>query len=680
MRAVAYSFLMLLAGAAMLAVLASPAAAQQPAAGPPATVDGPSPDLLRPSGLALAIARDGTGALVYLKQVGGVPHVFVSQLSGGVFQAPVQVDGALGGASSQPVIAAGNGGTLLVAFINGGELYVVQASQGGQFGSPAGLAGGAINPAIGMSNFGKAYLAFAVADGGGYDVRTAYYYNGMWALESPPLNQTPADNAGTGAGRPAVAAAGDGVAIVVWGENGHIYSRRVWGTTPSVVVQQADGFPAGCTESSADEPAIGAGGDSSFAAVAFREQVTCGGHQQSRVFANRLHASIYDGITNADGLSGPAADGAQDPQVSVTEYGDGWVTSERTITNGVFAQGLGDNAQPLGVSQLNSLPTTAPDPIPATAGLYSTFIAWQQQPGGAGPSEIRVRYAPKGATLGPEIVASSPAQGPVDAADGIAAAGDVYGEAAVAWLQGPPGASTVVVDQLYQAPGPFLTRPIHYARTSTPGFSWTRPHGWGPMKYSLVVDGAVVGQTYASSGPPAAPVPDGPHSWQVFAANPAGQQSRTKIAGVFIDTVPPHVTLRLRSPAVAGSKLLADLSYSDPPQPGEPRSDASRVAKVLIRWGDGTTTRLKLGTHQVSHAYRHAGRYGITVLVHDRAGNLTRLIAKLKVVNSAPRGKHATTTMTFTAPTTTTPTSTSPNPTGGATRHRARKDAARAHR
>jgi hypothetical protein len=195
------------------------------------------------------------------------------------------------------------------------------------------------------------------------------------------------------------------------------------------------------------------------------------------------------------------------------------------------------------------------------------------------------------------------------------------------------------------------------------------------MKYSLVVSGALVGQTYGSSGPPAAPIPDGPHSWQVFAANPAGQQSKTKVAGVFIDTVAPHAKLRLPSPAVAGTRFLAKLTYTDPPQPGEPRSDASGVAKVVIRWGDGTTTRLRLGTHQTSHAYRLTGRYRVTVLVSDRAGNLTRLLGKLRVVKTSPKGKHSTTTLTLSAPAAP-PTTSTPGPTGGATRHRARKAAA----
>ena len=104
--------------------------------------------------------------------------------------------------------------------------------------APQPLAGGASNPAISISNFGKAYLAFAVAGSGGNDVRAAYYYAGRWALESSPLDAAPADDAGSGSGRPAVTSSGDGVGIIAWGEAGHIYTRRVWGTSPSTVYEQ----------------------------------------------------------------------------------------------------------------------------------------------------------------------------------------------------------------------------------------------------------------------------------------------------------------------------------------------------------------------------------------------------------------------------------------------------------
>ena len=119
------------------------------------------------------------------------------------------------------MIAAGNGGVLLLAFINGGALYVVQALSASQgFSAPAALIGGASNPSLQLSNLGKAYLAFTVVDGAGSDVRAAFWARGAWALETSPLNAIPADDAGTGTGRPQVATAGDGVGTVVWGEGG----------------------------------------------------------------------------------------------------------------------------------------------------------------------------------------------------------------------------------------------------------------------------------------------------------------------------------------------------------------------------------------------------------------------------------------------------------------------------
>ena len=92
-----------------------------------------------------------------------------------------------------------------------------------------------------MSTFGKAYLAFTAVGDGGHDVRTAYYFQGQWALGTGPLDANPAAaDAGLGSGRPDVATAGDGTAIVVWGESGHVYARRVLGTSPSIVFEQAD--------------------------------------------------------------------------------------------------------------------------------------------------------------------------------------------------------------------------------------------------------------------------------------------------------------------------------------------------------------------------------------------------------------------------------------------------------
>ena len=631
-----------LASMVALGLSASAASAQPPVPGAPYVIDGPSSAISRPSGLGLSIARDGTGGLVYLKAVGGTTHVFVSRLAGGLFEPPVEVDSALSGGSSQPVIAAGNGGVLLVGFVNSGELFVVDGNAAGQFAAPLGLAFGAENPAISMTNFGKAYLAFALADGSGHDVRTAYYYNGQWALESPPLNATPADDAGTGGGRPSVAAPGDGIAIVAWGEQGHIYTRRVWGTSPSVVYEQADVAPFGCTESSVDSPVVGAGGDSSFAAVAFHAVLACGGQQDSRVLMNRLQGSVYDGIAEIDGLPPGAGDGADDPQMAAGEYGGGWVTSASTTSDNVLAASLGTNSAWAGtVTQVNSIPGSEPlYSVPAMAGLHADVIAWQQEPGAVLGGDIRVRFAPDGVTLGPEMVISSPQQGPTDAADGLAAGGDISGDTAVAWLQGAPGATQVVVGQLYEPPGSFTpASTFAYSTTSQPVLAWPRPSGWGPMRYSVTLDGNQVAQTFSTSFPVPAPLTNGFHSWQVTATNPAGQLSRSPVITVFVDTVAPTATLRQLVRAVAGSKVRMVVRYADHPPPGEPHFDASGVGTVLIRWGDGRVSHLRLGGHFISHRYRHHGRYKVTLIVIDRAGNLTRVVKYVKVFPARVRHK-----------------------------------------
>ncbi len=626
---------------ALLLCAVAPAALAQPAPAPSTMIDGPSPGLVAPAGLGVSVARDGTGGLVYLKQVAGAAHVFVSVLTGGVFQPPVEVDSALAGPSSQPVLAAGNGGLLEVAFINGGQLYVVQrAASTSALSAPTSLFAGASNPAIQMTNFGKAYLAFTAIDGSGFDVRAAYYA-GQWSLEAAPLNATPADNAGTGTGRPAVAAAGDGVAIVAWGENGHVYTRRVWATAPSVVFEQADAPLSGCSETSAGQPAIAAGGDSSYAPVAFVELLTCGGQSQSRVLVNRLHASVYDGVTPADGLSTPAGDGAAQPRVAVTEYGTGWITSARTGARDVYAMAVGTNGALGPVAQVNGLPNaSAPDPVPAIAGLFSDLIAWQHDPGAPQMPEIRIRYAPQGSGLGPEQILSSTAQGPADAAAGLAGGGDVAGDAAVAWVQGTPGALAIVAAQLYQAPGaPNPATGFRYVQSTTPTLSWGASNQlWGPISYLVTVDGAQIAQTRAASTRVATALAQGPHPWIVVAVNPAGLRRSSRPATVFVDTIAPLVTFKVTGHRRARSVIHISVSYTDAPSP-LPGADASGVAQVLVKWGDGSRYVIR---HGKFHAYKRPGRYKVTVVVKDRAGNSTVVIGYVRInrAKAARRRSH----------------------------------------
>ncbi len=78
------------------------------------TIAGPSEDIVGFGGVAMA--EDGTGGLVYLERVDGVPHVFVSRYVGGHWQPPIRVDTEEPYAASWPRIGAADGGELIVVW------------------------------------------------------------------------------------------------------------------------------------------------------------------------------------------------------------------------------------------------------------------------------------------------------------------------------------------------------------------------------------------------------------------------------------------------------------------------------------------------------------------------------------------------------------------------------------
>jgi hypothetical protein len=613
---------------------ASAAGAQPVALAPPSVIDGPSQGVVSLGGVA--VARDGTGGIVYVKNVAGVAHVFVSRLVSGAFAPPEQVDAALSGASSSPVVAADDHGVLLVAFINGGGLYVAnRLGASGTWSSPQLLIGAASNPVIAMSDFGKAYLAFTVVGSGGHDVRAAYYYAGNWAVESAPLDADPAADAGSGDGRPVVGAAGDGVGVVAWGEAGHVYTRRVWATSPSVVFERADPATfAGAAEIGADQPALGVGGDSSYVDVAFRELLQGSGWQQSRVLVSRLRGSQYEGVQGGDGLTPGPATGAAEPRIASDEFGQGMLTDERTFSNAVYSMRFGNNGLPGQVGRVDSqLNLGAAHAVPAQAGYHDNLVAWQQDPGSAGPAEIRVRFY-DGSSFGPELIASSPDQGAASATSGLGAAGDISADVAIAWIQGSGANAQLVAAQLYQPPGaPSPASGFHYVRSAQSVLSWSAAHeAWGPVEYNVTLDGAPIGQTQALSVS-TPQLADGPHSWTVNATNRAGLTGATSSASFWVDTVAPALSFSLTGTPHPGWPIHLAASYTDAPPP-EPPADASGIAQVVVDWGDGKTTVITRGKY---HVYSRPGWYRITVTATDRAGNVTTVHRTIRV---RPKPRH----------------------------------------
>jgi hypothetical protein len=602
-----------------------------------AVIDGPSAAIHGLSGLF--VGRDGTGGAVYLKDVGGVAHVFVSSLTRGAFQAPQEVDAGLGGGSSQPVITGTSGGELLVAFINGGELYAALKPNGlaaWQASQP--LDGGASNPALSMGTFGKAYLAFTATGSGGSDVRAAYFNSGQWSPATGPLDVHPGDGAGAGTSRPRVVSCGDGTGIIVWGEAGHIFARRMVGSSPSTATYQADPSSVqGSPEVSADQPAIASGGDSSYASVAFREKVQSGATQQTRVMFDHLIAGRFAGAQPIDGL-GPGAQGADQPATATTEFGAGFVTGEQGVSHNLYALRLTGNAWPASAKQINSLPElSAPDAVSSAAGTVSTLIAWQQNTGAT--PEIRLRYAPDGVNLNADQVVSSASLGATNADLGLGAGGDLAGDAAVAWVQGSGDQTRIVAAQLYQAPGSFSPSSLPgYSRTTNPTVQWSpASEQWGSPTYRVTVDGVLVAQTTATSVRVPTALRQGRRTWQVTAVNQAGVATAARPAHVLVDSRPPTVRVQVTGQRHPRATMHVHVRAYDP-RPGLPANQVSGVRTVQVKWGDGFKPFVRSNS---SHAYRRRGTFVLTVIVKDRAGNRTVVHKRIRITAvSKNRAKH----------------------------------------
>jgi PKD domain-containing protein len=626
--------------AAALALTSAPAGA---GVFPGDPVIGPSPALASLGGIDLA--PDGSGALVATVQDGGVDHVFVSRLVNGAWSAPERVDGDLPGPSSQPVVAAGDGGRVLVAFANGGDVYVV--TRAGARSAPVTQrvwsGGGASDPSLDLSVNGKGYLAFTAPGAGGHDVRVAFSRDARpWTLVGAPLDANAAADAGAGSGRPRVGAAADGVAVVVWGEGGHVIARRVWGLAPSVVFADAnDGLAAeGIAAASADEPVVGVEDDDSFSGVAFRATFLLGGVPRTRAVYRRLRGSRFEGPVTVGPAPFASGQDSTAPSIAMVHGGDGLVLASTQPAFLSYGMVLGADGAPNPSAQLDTIAqSTAPTyAVAGAATHYKMLAAWQLTRAGVAP-EIHARYW-DGSAFEAETLFSKPALGPTDAAAGIAAAGDDSGDIAVAYVQDVPGqGQAIAVATVDQPPGPFVVKRLKgFLRSTRPVLSWTpSKEAWGGY-FRVTIDGVQVGLTGRRSFRVPA-LGQGVHTWQVTALDHRGQQFAAPPSTLRIDTVPPVVRTSLRGARRPKATLRLAVRASDAPPPAAPGVapiQTSGVASVFVDWGDGTRQRIVRGAR---HAYRRAGRYRLRIVVTDRAGNRTTIRHTLRI--AAPRhGAH----------------------------------------
>ena len=568
-------------------------------------IDGPSADIRALGDLDLG--RDGTGALAYVKRAEGVDHILVSRFEGGVFKPPERIDAALATNSAEPVVGAADAGRLVVVFVSGGIVHGVVRVAGAPWSAPVPLGAGSA-PAVDLSINGTAYATFTAGD----DVRVARLdrRTNAWSLLQQPADADPARAVGVGGGRSQVAISADGIGVVTWGEAGHVYARKMFGTALSNSPQ--DLTPpefAGRASLLSDLPDIDAEDDSSYAWVVFRQSFTDG---STRILARRQRGTSFDPPVVIDENAGEAVG---PPRIDINGRGVGAAMTTGAVSGQPMWSLLARDQFGVGVRVLTPS-VAAPAVMPAmgenNAGVLAAVL------GGAGePPFVRVRTLEED-KAGVERVLSRPELGAVAPELGFDVASDRASGVVVAWVQGGPEDRKIVAGYLDRPPGNFAGYTSQRCcQNPLPRLSWQPSFSlWGDVRYVVTVDGKPVGETTNTSFTLAKPITGPTHKWQVHAVDVRGQVKRTRTRGLRIDDVVPVVSVGYKR---ARRVVTISVRARDPDPRGHHRSG---LRSVVVSWGDrskrvrGTTTRLR-----TRHRYRGRGTFPLTITGRDRAGN-----------------------------------------------------------
>ncbi|MBW3653854.1 MAG: hypothetical protein KY433_09740 [Actinobacteria bacterium] len=567
-------------------------------------IDGPSADVRALGDLDLA--RDGTGALAYVKAVGGVDRVFVTRFEGGVFKPAEQVDAGLGAAGSQPVVGAADGGRLVVVFVSGGVVHGVVRPAGGAWSAPVPLAVGG-DPSVDLSINGTAYASFT----GGGDVRVARLdrRTNTWSVVEQPADVDRARSAGVGGGRSRVAISADGVGVVTWGEGGHVYARKMFGGALSTAPQ--DLTPAqfeGRVPVLSDLPDIDAEDDSSYAWVVFRQSFTDGG---SRILAARQRGTTFEPPVAIDE---PAGEPVGPPRIDLNGRGVGVGMTTGALSGQPMVAMLERDA--FGAGARAFVPSVAPPAVaPAISENNDGLIAAVLSAAGE-PAFVRVRMIDDGKP-GLEQVLSRPELGAVVPQLGFDVAADRAGGAVVAWVQGGAEDRKIVAGYLDSPPGNFAAYTSQRCcQPAQPRLRWQPSFSlWGAIRYVVTVDGNVVGETTDTVFVPPAPIAGLQHTWQVVAVDVRGQTRRSRTRRLQIDDLAPRVSVGYKRArrVVTVSVRARDL---------RPRGHgASGMRSIVVSWGDRTKGARAKTRLRARHRYRGRGTFPLTITGRDRAGN-----------------------------------------------------------
>lgn len=569
-------------------------------------IDGPSSDIQALGDLDLA--RDGTGALVYVKRIDGVDAVVVSRFVGGAFAPGERIDAGLAGSSSQPVVAAADAERLIIAFVNNGVVYGVVRPAGQAYSAPVPLGGGA-DPAVDMSINGTAYASFTA----GGDVRIARLdrRTNAWGVIEQAADIDPAREAGVGSARSRVAISADGVGVVTWGEAGRVWARKMFGAALSGAPQ--DLTPQvfeGRVSTVSDLPDVDAEDDSSFAWVVFRQTFADGA---SRILARRQRGTIFEPPV---AVEAPDGEPVREPNIDINGRGVGLATTSGAISGQPMVDGVLERDL-FGVGTRLFTPS-APAAVVAPAfsenndGLVGSIVA---SPGE--PPVVRVlTYDDRKPVR--ERVLSRPELGPVDPSRGFEVALDRASGGVIAWVQGGPDDRRIVAGYLDREPGFFAGFTSQKCcQPALARLSWQPSFGlWGAQRYQVHIDGQLVGETTDTKLQLTTPLSGATHRWQVTAIDPRGQTRRMRSRLLRIDDLAPVLSVGYKR-----TKRVVVVSVRGRDQGGGGRR-SSGISSVVISWGDASPVARGVARVRARHRYPRAGTYPLVITARDEAGNV----------------------------------------------------------
>ncbi len=628
-------------------------------------IDGPSADVV---GIAdAAMSEDGTGGIVWLRRVDGHPHVFAAQFKGGIWGPPRRVDVGQNFESKWARIGAGDGGRLVVTWVQefgleSDRLFSATLDPGANgFQAPVPVdfnVGEATStfPDLAMARGGQAYLAYRVltdtspANPPGYvgaDVRVARYNGRLWSVLGTPVDRS--INAPvrlpTEENSPKIGIDVQGGGVVAWQEPDdefvdRVWARRLFGTSVGIPLQVSPSSWEGAPlRGPADAFSLDVAGFGQ-ASVAFRQQPG----QASKLDAPRAMVNetpdVFSELSGSFGQAVLIDEGARGdlgpPSVGVDPRGlfvSGFSSGPTSLL------GSGDDVAGVPVKRLDAgASSVTGDPQVDLAETGAVVAAWRELRTGAGLLAVQERRA-DGVVEPTEL--SAPHGGGVGR---FVLGGSGLGDGIVAWEQGSDANAQIVASVIDAPPNPFLILlPEGWQQKKRIRIAWDHSlNAIGRVRYSVSVDDepVVENRKQLNAFLTGEDIDDGRHAIQVFAVDAAGQETGSRFGRLKVDRHGPDVKLRRR-----GSRLTVVVSDG-------PRRSTSGVRRgsVKVLFGDGGGAKASSSARQerprghrrrkgkqkpivvrVRHAYDHGGSYQVQVRARDKAGNETVYSRKVGV-------------------------------------------------